>query len=81
MKEFNTGETLEALVARDADHLSLILELKALSDLGHRGPEAWLPHVVGRLRTEVGKRLAKEILQTASDAWWFEEREDPCQGV
>jgi putative hydrolase of HD superfamily len=81
LKEFSTGETLEARVARDADHLSLIVELKALSDLGHRGPEAWLPHVVGRLRTEAGQRLAKEILQTASDAWWFEDKEDPCQEV
>jgi putative hydrolase of HD superfamily len=77
LKEFNAGETLEARVARDADHLSLILELKALSDLGHQGPEGWLPHVVGRLRTEAGQTLAKEVLETASDAWWFEETEDP----
>ena len=81
LKEFNAGETLEAQVARDADHLSLILELKALSDLGHHGPEAWLPHIVGRLRTEAGQALAKEVLKTASDAWWFEEKEGPGKGA
>jgi putative hydrolase of HD superfamily len=81
LKEFNAGETLEAQVARDADHLSLILELKALSDLGHHGPEAWLPHVVGRLRTEAAQALAKEVLKTASDAWWFEEKHGPGKGA
>jgi putative hydrolase of HD superfamily len=77
LREFNGGETLEAQVARDADHLSLILELKALSDLGYHGPEGWLPHVMGRLRTEAGRALAKDVLKTASDAWWFEEGPDP----
>jgi putative hydrolase of HD superfamily len=81
LKEFNAGETLEAQVARDADYLSLILELKALSDLGHHGPEAWLPHVVGRLRTGAAQALAKEVLKTASDAWWFEEKQGPGKGA
>ena len=70
--EFNAGETLEARLAHDADQLALILELKALHDAGNNGPEGWLPHVVGRLRTAIGESLAKQILNTASDEWWFE---------
>jgi len=71
---FRHGETLEARLAHDADQLALILELKALCDTGYHGPETWLPHVVARLQTEAGKDLAEEILKTASDAWWFEEK-------
>ena len=76
LEAFSAADTLEAQLAHDADHLALILELKALSDAGHDGPEAWLPHVVARLQTEVGKELAKQVLKTASDEWWFEEKGD-----
>jgi len=77
---FRKGETLEARLAHDADQLALILELKALGDTGYKGPETWLPHVVARLQTDVGKGLAKEILKTTSDAWWFEEKENGPAG-
>jgi hypothetical protein len=32
--------------------------------------------VVARLQTEIGRELAKEILETASDGWWFKEKEE-----
>jgi len=73
---FDAGKTLEAKLAHDADQLALILELKALDDLGYDGPQAWLPHVVTRLQTEIGRELGKEILETASDGWWFKEKEE-----
>jgi putative hydrolase of HD superfamily len=76
IEEFNAGETLEARLAHDADQLSLVLELKALEDAGNHGPSTWLPHVVGRVRTSAGQSLAKEILNTASDEWWFVEKND-----
>lgn len=68
--EFNQGETREALLANDADQLSFILELKKLQDLGATSPESWLPFVVGRLRTDTGKQIAREILGTRWDEWW-----------
>jgi putative hydrolase of HD superfamily len=76
IEEFNAAKTLEAQLAHDADQLALILELKALHDTGNNGPEGWLPHVVHRMKTSVGKSLAKEILNTASDEWWFTEKAD-----
>jgi putative hydrolase of HD superfamily len=76
IEEFNAAETLEAQLAHDADQLALILELKALHDAGNNGPKTWLPHVVGRVRTSAGQSLAEEILQTASDEWWFVEKTD-----
>ena len=74
LDEFNAGETLEAQLAHDADQLSLVVELKALNDTGNHGPQAWLPHVVGRVQTEVGQSLAQQILKTPSDEWWFKNK-------
>ena len=68
--EFNRGETKEAMLANDADQLSFILELKKLKDLGAASPESWLPFVLGRLKTDTGRKLAKDILDTRWDEWW-----------
>jgi len=72
LDEFNTGDSLEAQLARDADQISLILELKALQDQGQRGPERWLDSVSKRLKTETGKKIASLIMQTQWDEWWHE---------
>ena len=68
--EFNEGNTTEARLARDADQLSFILELKTLSDTGRKGPETWLPIVLGRLTTQTGKQIAESISETNWDDWW-----------
>jgi putative hydrolase of HD superfamily len=70
IEEFNRGETTEALLARDADQIALILELKNLADIGHRPPVDWLPNVMNRLQTETGRQLAETVMRTARDAWW-----------
>lgn len=74
--EFNAAETREALLARDADQLSFIIDLKALSDIGYAPPRKWLPTVLGRLRTDVGKKLADEIMETEWDEWWLKNYVD-----
>jgi len=71
--EFNKEETVEARLARDADQLALLIDLKNLSDMGYRTPEAWIPHVSNRLVTDTGKELAESILQTHRDDWWMEK--------
>jgi putative hydrolase of HD superfamily len=70
IEEFNEGKTKEASLARDADQLSFILELKTLLDTGRKGPEEWLPIVMDRLRTDTGKRIAESISGTNWDEWW-----------
>jgi putative hydrolase of HD superfamily len=72
-EEFRKGDTLEAQLAHDADQLSLVVELKALRDVGHDGPEGWLPHVIDRLKTPVARDLAAEVLKTDSNGWWVED--------
>ncbi len=68
--EFNRGESLEARLARDADQISFILELKDLSDLGYVPPGTWIPSIRRRLKTDIGRELAQAIMATERDAWW-----------
>ena len=74
--EYNKRESKEALLAHDADQLAFILDLKSISDMGSKGPEKWLPHILKRLQTETGKKLARGITGTPWDAWWMEHYTD-----
>ena len=78
-REFNSGESMEAKLAHDADQLSFILELKALSDIGYDPPKKWLKIILKRLETKTGKKISKSIMSTNWDAWWinnYNERPD-----
>lgn len=80
IEEFNAAETLEARLANDADQLALLLDLKALSDVGYSSPKKWTVHVRERLKTQAGKKLADSIATTEWDSWWlkiFIDRKDP----
>lgn len=70
IEEFNLGESIEARLARDADQIAFILELKDLSDMGYVPPGTWIPSIRQRLQTEIGQQLAEAILATERDAWW-----------
>ncbi|NOX34269.1 MAG: HD domain-containing protein [Deltaproteobacteria bacterium] len=73
MDEFNHGKTKEAELARDADQISFILELKKIKDTGAKGPGKWLPHVLKRLRTDIGRQIAQSIMETRWDEWWMND--------
>ena len=70
IQEFNDGRTAEARLARDADHLALILELKELIDIGYEPPKTWIQNVIDRLQTETGKKIGEAVMQTNRDEWW-----------
>jgi len=74
--EFNAGETREARLARDADQLSLLLQLKALLDIGYRPPAKWIPHVKNRIHTAAGQNIMAAILERDRDSWWLDQYED-----
>ena len=57
INEFNEGRSAEAQLAHDADQLSLILELKYLSDVGYAPPDKWLSPVLNRLKTKSKKTI------------------------
>ena len=76
LNEFNSGQSVEAKLARDADQLALILDLKALSDIGYDPPKKWLPYALKRLETKTGQDLAESIMKTEWDAWWLDNYVD-----
>ena len=74
--EFNRQETKEALIARDADQIALILQLKESGDLGNKYAEEWINFAMQRLSTEAGKKMAQIIIKTDSSNWWFKDKND-----
>lgn len=80
--EFNARDSIEARLARDADQLAFLLDLKSLSDMGYDAPAKWAAHVRERLETAAGKHLAQSVAETEWDSWWFKifvDRNDPPQ--
>jgi putative hydrolase of HD superfamily len=75
-REFNSGNTLEARLSKDADQLDLILELKAQLDVGNPNAKDWLDYAVKRLFTESAKKMAQEILTSHFTEWWFDKKTD-----
>ncbi|MDY6973930.1 MAG: HD domain-containing protein [Thermodesulfobacteriota bacterium] len=75
-REFNSVNTLEARLSKDADQLDLILELKEQLDSGNPNARDWLSFAVKRLSTKNAKDMAKEILATNSSDWWFDKETD-----
>jgi putative hydrolase of HD superfamily len=76
INEYEEGKTAEALLARDADQLEMILALKEYKDIGNKYADEWLEFSMKRLRTETAKTLAKVILETDSSLWWFSDKGD-----
>ncbi|MBN2398653.1 MAG: HD domain-containing protein, partial [Deltaproteobacteria bacterium] len=76
IKEFNEKKTRESLIARDADQLALILQLKEYGDLGNKYSKEWIAFAVKRLCTDTAKKLAGVITDTDSSEWWFKEKGD-----
>jgi putative hydrolase of HD superfamily len=76
LNEFNGKETRESLLARDADQLSLILQLKECGDLGNKYSQEWIRFAILRLTTENARNLAEDILATDSSNWWFKDKSD-----
>ncbi len=72
LDEFNKGETIEALLAHDADQLAFIIDLKYLSDIGNRLPDKWIPPILERLKTDIGKATGESIANTDQDDWWLQ---------
>ncbi len=75
-REFNGCDTLEARLAKDADQLDLILELKGQLDSGNPNAKDWLSYAVKRMITDGAKQMAQEILTTNSSDWWFDKKTD-----
>ena len=74
--EFIEGKTQEAILARDADQIEMILALKEYKDLGNKYADEWLDFSLKRLQTVAGRELSTAILETDSSMWWFSDKGD-----
>jgi putative hydrolase of HD superfamily len=76
MAEYRAEETAESVIAHDADQLELLLQLVENRDAGVPGTDSWVPFVLQRLRTDIGRRLARRVLDADSTRWWFDRDSD-----
>ena len=76
VNEFNDRKSMEARLAKDADRLEYIISLKEHIDTGSERAKSWMPSALKRLDTKEAITLAKKIVVTKSDNWWFANKED-----
>lgn len=69
--ELEAEETLEAQLAKDADQLDFIANLKEQGDLGNPYAAKWLEHALPRLKTDVARDLAQAVQNADISDWWF----------
>lgn len=74
--EYEKRESREALLAKDSDNLDWIMSLKEQVDVGNKRASDWIKPAVKRLKTENAREIAKHILETDSNEWWFGNKED-----
>ncbi len=76
LKEYHERQTKEAILAKDADNLELLLALREQADIGNPRANVWINQTIPRLKTDIAKRLADKILSTRHDAWWLPDPTD-----
>ena len=69
--EQDEEQTTEALLAKDADQLDLLMNLVEERNLGNSYAAKWMDSVMERLGTEQGKKLARQIAVSDHTDWWF----------
>lgn len=69
VEEYEKRESQESILAKEADNIELLLFVKEQEDLGNPQATIRLENAIKRVKTEVGKKLVDEILQTKSHDW------------
>ena len=69
--EFEARESPEAKIAKDADQLDLVFNLKAELDRGCAFAREWLASALQRLRTDEARSVAGAMLHVDHNRWWY----------
>lgn len=72
--EYEERKSPESLIVKDADNLEWIMSLKEELDTGNTRALSWLKPSIKRLKTPIAKELAKEIMKTDSNDWWYDKK-------
>ncbi len=75
-KEEQARKTIEAKLVKDADKLEWIATLRAEEEKGNAKAKKWISRSVKSLATPAGKELAKFLVKTHPDNWWFSENDE-----
>lgn len=76
LETYEKRDTIEAMLAKDADNLEWILTLKEQVDIGNDRALEWIEKALARLKTDEGKMVSLEIMKTDSNDWWFDKDSD-----
>jgi len=68
--EFEAGETVAAIVAKDADRLDCLAQAVEYRAEGNAEVEAWIESSLAGLRTDGAKALAEALLRQTPGSWW-----------
>lgn len=74
-EEFSTRKSLEASLAKDADQLDLLCNLRVELFRGNQFARKWIESALQRLKTVEGKKLAQAVLQADPNHWWYDNIE------
>ena len=69
-EEYDSQDTPEAVLARDADILECLIQAKEYCGLGFRNAEKFFQKAPGHLKTESARRLWESMKTWDSTAWW-----------
>ncbi len=67
--EMDEMKTKEAIVAKDADRLELLVQAKEYVDLGYDGCRYWLEKNSMNLQTESAKKLFRQLQHISFNEW------------
>lgn len=75
-KEVEAKQSLEAKLAKDADQLEWLATMREEQTKGNIKAKTWAQITVKRMKTPAGKALAKVIMTTHPDKWWFNAKDE-----
>jgi putative hydrolase of HD superfamily len=81
VEEYEARETGEALCARDADKIELLLQAREYTDQGHPGLRPFMDSALAALRTASARALAAEALQQGSLDWLTRAMTEDAEGA
>lgn len=67
--EYEARETIEAIVARDADKLECLVQAVEYREAGYQNVQPWIDSSLAALKTESARRLAEDALRGDTLRW------------
>lgn len=70
LDDYESDNSLEQVVAKDADYLECAIQAKEYLELGHKSAQQWIDNTRGCLRTKSAKKFL-ELLEKSTSTGWY----------